>query len=371
MDPRKAAFIVALVSAIGIFGIAKANAATLYVSPTGQDGPCTQADPCRTLERADSVAQANDIVRIAPGTYGAQGQTTSLNSSGVKWIGQAPKPLLRGKYRLSGYAIRLSRVVIDGPTGDVGGNVGCSAHPGESVLIDLDDGSNLRLDHSEIRNSLGNAGVYVSAEGRAISVDHNLIHDNGGFGDCGSSYENGQHGIYWHSGAGHVKNNVILHNWTRGVQLYSRPSNVIVKHNTIIWNGRAGVIHDTEGGFNVVANNIVAGNAWNGQGGIYHRNGGAPIVTNNLLWHNSDDLIDTGCANCITADPLFVGASIDNPPAPLDHFRRWTQAEATVNLHLSAASPAINAATASYRVVTDYDNFVRGNPADIGAYEWR
>jgi hypothetical protein len=34
-------------------------------------------------------------------------------------------------------------------------------------------------------------------------------------------------------------------------------------------------------------------------------------------------------------------------------------------------SPAIGAATSSYRVVTGFDNFVRGNPADIGAYEWR
>ena len=286
-------------------------------------------------------------MRIAPGTYGAQGQTTSLNSSGGQVGGQSPKPLLRGKYRLSGYAIRLSRVVIDGPTGDVGGNVGCSAHPGESVLIDLDDGSNLRLDHSEIRNSLGNAGVYVSADGgRAISVDHNLIHDNGGFGDCGSSFENGQHGIYWHTGRGagcQQRDPPQLDPW-RSALLAALQRDREAQHDHLERTGGGDPRH--LGRLNVVANNIVAGNAWNGQGGIYHRNGGAPIVTNNVLWHNGDDLIDTGCTNCITADPLFVGASIDNPPAPLDRFRRWTQAEATSpNLHLSAASPAIGAAT--------------------------
>ena len=121
----------------------------------------------------------------------------------------------------------------------------------------------------------------------------------------------------------------------------------MVVNNAIIWNGRAGIIHDTSMGTgNVLANNIVAGNAWNGQGGIYYRSGGTPAVSENLLWHNGDaNLIDVRCSTCLTADPRFVGANIDSPPAPLCVFRRWTEAEArSVLLRLKPTSPAVGLA---------------------------
>ena len=194
---------------------------------------------------------------------------------------------------------------VEGPTGNVGGNAGCAAHPGESVLVHM-KGDDTRVGVSEVSNSYGNAGIYVSGDPSGIQIDHNFIHDNGGFGVCGTRYENGQHGIYWSSGSGLITQNMIVHNWTRGVQLYKRPHDVHVANNTIVWNGRAGVIHDShESGGNVVANNIIAGNAWNGQGGIYYRSGGTPVVKNNLLWHNSDDLIDVGCSTCLHGRSAF------------------------------------------------------------------
>jgi hypothetical protein len=349
-------------------------ATTFYLSPTGSDSAaCTQAAPCRTLERGQAVASAGDTVRLAPGSYSSEGHTTTLSEGGItytKGVGTA-KPSIKGKTNVRGVGIVLSNLIFDGPTGDVNGNVGCSAFPGESVLIDI-GASNARLVNSEIKESRGNAGIFVSNDAANVDINRNYIHDNGGFGDCGSSFENGQHGIYWSSGSGWVRNNKIVHNWTRGVQLYSRPHDVIVTQNTIVWNGRAGVIHDShEGGGNVVANNIIAGNAWNGQGGIYYRSGGTPIVRNNVLWHNVDDLIAVSCTGCVTADPAFVGADIDNPPAPLDRFRRWTPAEAkAANLHLSASSPAIGLADPFYSTASDFELQTRDADPDAGAYEY-
>jgi hypothetical protein len=50
----------------------------------------------------------------------------------------------------------------------------------------------------------------------------------------------------------------------------------------------------------------------------------------------------------VTADPLFVDADVDSPPAPLRTDRRWTVQEAgSVDFHLKAGSPAVDAPDAS------------------------
>jgi hypothetical protein len=292
------------------------------------------------MERGEADAAQGQTVWMRPGTYGAVGHYTVLSKPDVTYSGYpngAERPVLHGKFKLDGAGTQLRLVVVDGPTGDVGGNAGCDAHPGESVLIDM-AGNNTRVNYSEVKNSYGNAGIYVSGTPSGIQIDHDFIHDNGGFGVCGTGLENGQHGIYFHGGSGSITDNKIVHNWTRGVQLYDEPHDVVVAANTIVWNGRAGIIHDTStGGGNVLVDNIVAGNAWNGQGGIYYLSGGLPIVAHNLLWHNGDaDLIDVTCFACVRTSPSFVGIDIDSPPAPLSVYRRWTEEEvrsAGINLN--------------------------------------
>jgi hypothetical protein len=311
--------------------ITSSATADVYLSPDGSDAnPCTETQPCRTMERGQTSASSGETVWMEPGAYGERGHVTSLSKPDVTYSGRLgqQRPHLFGKFDLSGSGVHLRLVQVDGPTGDVGGNAGCDEHPGESVLIDM-GGNNTHVSFSEVKNSYGNAGIYVSGTPSGIQIDHNFIHDNGGFGVCGTGNENGQHGIYFNGGTGSITDNKIVHNWTRGVQLYEEPHDVLVANNTIVWNGRAGIIHDTStGGGNIIANNIVAGNAWNGQGGIYYRSGGIPIVINNLLWHNGEaDLIDVTCIACVTTSPAFVGIQVDSPPAPLGVYRRWSEDE--------------------------------------------
>jgi hypothetical protein len=298
-------------------------------------------------------------VVLRAGTYGARGTITTADAEGtasapITFMGypDEPKPVILGHVKITGSYLNFNGFLFNGPTGDVGGNAGCAEHPGENVVVAI-DGSHVKLTRSEVRNSYGNAGIYVSSDGgEGILIAHNWIHDNGGFGVCGMALENGQHGIYWHRGEGRVYKNLIEHNWTRGVQLYSDAHGVLIERNTIVWNGRAGVIQGGESSGNMARENIVAGNAWNGQCGIYDYNSAALLVTHNVLWHNYEsNTCGSGMtlsAN-ITADPLFVGATnIDSPPAPLRVDRRWTVEEAgSVDFHLKAGSPAVDAADAS------------------------
>src|SRR5919204_2797706 len=296
-----------------------------------------------------SAARPGDTVVVREGTYGARGTTTTVDASGAagapiifrRYPGDV-KPVILGHFKITGDYVRVWGFLFNGPTGDVGGNAGCAEHPGENVLVAI-DGSNDTVAHSEVRNSYGNAGIFVSA-GTGIEISHDWIHDNGGFGVCGETLVNGQHGIYWSHGSGRIFDNVIEHNWTRGVQLYSDAHHVRVEYNQIVWNGRAGVIQGGSSSDNVVADNIVAGNAWNGQCGIYDYNGAALQVTQNVAWHNHDSNTCgsgmTVSAN-VTADPLFVDADVDSPPAPLRVDRRWTVGEAgSADYHLGGGSPA-------------------------------
>jgi chitodextrinase len=356
-----------------------------FVSPSGSDSnPGTQSAPWRTLAKAISAARPGDTVVFRAGTYGARGTNTIADTSGsasapitFRGYPDEPKPEILGRLKIAGSYLNFDGFLFNGPTGDVGGNAGCAEHPGESVLVDI-GGSNDKITHSEVRNSYGNAGIYVAADsGTGISISHNWIHDNGGFGVCGQTLVNGQHGIYWHRGQGRIYDNVIEHNWTRGVQLYSDAHNVVVEYNHIVWNGRAGVIQGGSSSDNVVSDNIVAGNAWNGQCGIYDYNGAALLVTHNVVWHNYDSNTCgsgmTVSAN-VTADPLFVDADVDSPPAPLRVDRRWTVGEAgSADYHLGGGSPAIDRASSTYLVAGDYDGVVRpqGVAPDIGAFEAR
>jgi hypothetical protein len=71
-------FALALAVALGLAG---AEAASVYVSPSGNDASaCTQAAPCRSFDRAYRVAQPGEVVEVAGGTYPAQ----SIGSDSTK-----------------------------------------------------------------------------------------------------------------------------------------------------------------------------------------------------------------------------------------------------------------------------------------------
>ena len=93
---------------------------------------------------------------------------------------------------MDGQYIRLTGVILDGPTGNVGG----PGPDGEAIVLYM-RGSHTELSYSEVRFGQWHAGVGGFEGGFDYRIIGNYIHDNGGFnGDYTDSQYNTSHGIY-------------------------------------------------------------------------------------------------------------------------------------------------------------------------------
>jgi parallel beta helix pectate lyase-like protein/uncharacterized protein DUF1565 len=325
----------------------------LFVAPGGSDsGHGTQRRPWRTLRRALRSPRPGDVVILAPGTYGKRGRTIRIERSGtgdrpitIRAAAGRTRPRIRGHVRIDAGHVRLQRLVFDGPTGRVLQPTDQNPR-GEEILIWV-RGDDVEISRSEIRYSAWHAGIYVTGDDARIL--RNRIHDNGDRGD--PSQANVDQGIYWDTGGGGViANNLIANNVAWGIQLYREPTNVKVVHNTVVGNGRGGLLVSDNAAHNVIANNIFA---FNGRPYVtYALSGEGNSLTGNLFWSNGSaalgDADPLNPVDNIEADPLFAG--------PGDY-------------RLRPGSPALGRALPQYRVHTDFRGKRRGRHAALGAYE--
>lgn len=349
------AFATAVLAALSV--PATASAADRYVSPTGSDiNAGTLSAPYKTIKKAASVVAPGDTVYLRAGAYGAEGQVTSFTRTGAagspvvwsRYPGDSA-PRLLGKYAVRSTANfqRFTGLLFDGPTGNVGGN----GVNGNSVVLAI-QADDVRLDNSEVRESLGHAGVYMDTDALRVRIDHNWIHDNGAFNV--PTQANVDHGIYFGSGSGLIENNVIEHNYARGVSLHYSPHDVTVRNNTIVRNGREGVLINGLTNL-VVADNVIAHNGHAaGRAGInYYKGTGSTSAVNNLFWNNAGGgIVNTSGSlpqsGNLTANPLFVAGSY----------------------RLGAGSPAVGLAMPSLAAADDYSGRMRDSDPDSGAYEY-
>ncbi|MGI8641324.1 MAG: right-handed parallel beta-helix repeat-containing protein [Pyrinomonadaceae bacterium] len=348
----------------------------LYASTVTPEAPaCTKVRlPGPNLRAFLDTLTPGDVGCLRAGDHGARGIEAYMTVSGtpsapitLKGYPGDARPTILGYFPIGGNNIVISGLLFDGPTGlvDANPNTNPPIPPREVNLIWI-SGDNVEINHCEIRKSLAHAGIYLQDADNARIIG-NYIHDNGNFND--PSTANLDHGIYFGSGSGLIANNIVEKNYAFGVHLYPSASNVIVQQNTIIKNGKSGVIiggktTDCQGPCpsqptnNQVVNNIIALN------GLYAIHShelttSGHIVRNNLFWQNaagdipSDERLKRGLTfqNNIQADPRFVGTS---------------------NYHLLTGSPAIDAALNLYTQPDDYDFIVRpqGAASDIGAFEY-
>lgn len=336
-----------IVGVIGTWAVpALASAATYYLSGSGSDSnPGTLAEPWRTFSHANGAVKAGDTVYVREGTYGTEGVSTNLNKVGtgaapISWLaypGDAT-PVFHGRLHVEGAHNRVSGINFKGPTGLIGGS--------QDVPVWLNAEGD-ELDHSEVSGSEWHAGVFVS-HAPGFSVDHDYIRDNG-FTEK-HEHENEDQGVYVdETASGGVWDNLIVHSAAFGIQLETGTNEVVVNHNTIVDSGRGGVIVAHTASKNLVANNIVANNNEYGIRG-YNLTGTGNEALDNLVWNQSVNTTGTGMtfSGTINSSPLFVGET---------------------DYHLQSGSPAIEAA-GKPTVADDLEGNLRGEPSDLGAYEY-
>jgi copper-binding protein NosD len=325
-----------------------------YVSPSGSDDAAgTEASPWRTLSKAISAAVPGDTVVLREGTYGAPGTRTNIEKSGTEgapitftgFPGEA-RPTVKGYVRVVGSHLRFSGITFDGPTGQVGART--DSNPGgEDVVVAIMYGSDVELSGSEVRNGHWHAGIYVYATD--VRLVGNWVHDNGDRSQ--SSQANLDHGIYWEKGSGLVADNVVEHNYAYGVHLHPDAGPITVTGNTIVGNGRGGVLVTENSANNRIVGNVVADNAWYGIR-AWSLTGSGNVAENNVLWHNSEDFSGDGFTlrSNVVADPRFVGAG---------------------DYHLQGSSPAIDRGLSGVGPAFDFEGVSRSRGAapDAGAYE--
>ncbi|HHN94075.1 MAG TPA: DUF11 domain-containing protein, partial [Anaerolineae bacterium] len=164
-------------------------------------------------------------------------------------------------------------------------------------------------------------------------------------------------GLYLTSGSPRVWNNVIHHNAAtkQGGGLYAGGSpqvwNTTFYSNTAEDGGGLYLL----GGAPVVSNTIIAANHATATGGGIYQDGGTPALAYNDVWGNTpnDYFGTTAGTGSISADPRFL-----DPAAP--------------DLHLTRASPCIDAGDPSTTLAQDRDGAPRPqlDGYDIGAYEY-
>ena len=333
----------------------------LWVSPDGSDaGPGTAERPWESIDKALGSAGPGGTVVLAPGTYGALGETIEIVRGGepgapvtLRGAPDGPRPRILGAFRIRTSHVRLAHLLLDGPTGTV--QDATDENPrGEQVQLAIDAAGptleDIWIYDCEIRDSDWHAGIFLT-HAEDIRIVGNHIHHNGDPED--PAQENLSHGIYWASGSGLIANNVIEANVARGIQLFPEPSGVAIVNNTIIENGAAGVQVAKYSSDNLIANNVVA---FNGDIGIRSDSlaRGGNVASTNLLWDNAGVLEEPGenlvITETIAEDPGFAEAG---------------------GYELSQGSAAVDAADPEN--ATPFDILGRERPQgaapDIGAYE--
>jgi hypothetical protein len=335
----------------------------LYVASSGtDDGDCSEAEPCRDLERADALAAPGTTINVAPGTY----PPAVLNASGTtgapirfvsteRWAASLHNTSpARGPILL----VRGDHVDVEGfeVTSDVAAAV-------DGIVI---AGSHSRavgnLVHDLDRPCASNGGIVAgdaAYAARDIAIIGNYVHDIGtGERDGSCSL---LHGIYAAVPGVVVANNVVVRALGDGITSWHAATRLRIVNNTVVGNGQDGILigNGDAGGTpegntgSYVANNILAFNA-----GDAISEGGPRNVTNqvvaNIFYGNGRDIFDQWGGSkewsTLDEDPMFADRAADD-------FRPLQ------------GSVALGSGTAFGAPTTDFLGASRGSSITRGAFQ--
>lgn len=330
--------------------LAVSRGPVVYVSSAhGSDGGTgSEHDPWRTVQRAVDSAEPGQIIMLREGVYPEwvnwwlSGGTADAPITLQAHPGE--RAVITGSLQIRVDWVRVSGLVFRG---------GTSANR-KDVLLYVSGGDHIEISHNELFGSVSSA-IFLGDGGDTaddVRVVNNHIHDNGDSG-------NFDHGVYCgHARGVLVANNVIERNTAFGVQLYPDCDDALVSNNTIVGNGRAGVIvggdSETASDRDRVVNNVIARNSeavvgyWPGPTGRDNR------VERNLIGDNRE--------NTVHGELKDVGNMLRSP--------RFVDYR-TGDYRLVSRSAGVDDAIGRFSPDTDFVGRARpdGRFADLGAFE--
>jgi len=175
------------------------------------------------------------------------------------------------------------------------------------------------------------------------------------------SHENLDHGLYLgHVRRGIVVNNVLEGNYAHGVKLGPEVSHLVAAYNTVVANGRSGVMvggnDDQVSSENVIVSNVIEGNAdWGIRTFWLGPLGAGNIARENVLWENGKEAVWFPRGGIVARENLLADPRLDPLGGGV--------------YELLAGSPAVGRGLPEYAPRTDYKGRVRDLAPDAGAFE--
>ena len=390
------AFICLFVIVAGIFVYStRAAGGVFYISPTGNDSAnCTVSAPCQSISRAYTVAAAGDVIEVAAGTYGRQ-----VISSGTKAVTIQPA---NGAIVIFGTtSIQASNITMKGIT------IQRNDDPGLAATLEA-GGSNLTFDgvNVDTKRIDGRQGLYANGSNNTFKN--------------GSSHDVQDEKAALISGTNNTFDNFDFYNaifQTDGVHMecaYVIGADGLVIKNSKFWNCAVMDVFVTRGSWynapkygnltfeNNVFSHPTLGSGWHYYGlafgdalaydaastdGIkvrYNTFENDVLVDPSITWGGASEWVGNvgggwPCKSgmnfrynvgtkCSTSDKAVSPASSTQTTVS---GQKWAN-PSTLDFHLTATSPAIDAGDPTSYPAKDKDGKTRyiGAAPDAGAFEY-
>ena len=338
---------------------------SFYVATTGSDssGDGSSGKPWATINHADSVIKAGDMVHVAAGTYRSSVHTTRSGTAGAR-ITFVSDTTWGAKIQTTGSEFSWTN---DGDYVDIQG----FDITGDGRIGILNNASYVQV----IGNHIHDIPIFDPNGGAGIDENNYSAHGNDIIGNVidhigtANSANYGKHGygIYLSAYGGNIYNNIIGNCARFGIHTWHNAQGANICNNLVFKSGDVGIIigsgdtgtTSTAGDYFIVNNNIILYN--NGTAIVEEgQRASHNVYVDNLCYGNTHDdfrgyINEDGVAAPLIANPLLVNY----------------QDNGTGDYHLTSGSPAINAGTSQGAPATDIDGVSRpqGGGIDIGPYE--